>query len=483
MDAGNSAGSLLKNEREKYDQESATPGMDVDLDLIKKYNVQGPRYTSYPTAVQFSEAGDHDLASLKRYLREHNNRAHPVSLYFHIPFCFSLCWYCGCTKIITKDQDRGDLYLDYLEKEMDLIANLLHSDSEVIQIHFGGGTPTFLKPQQLRRLGSAIAKRFNLTSSTEFGVEIDPRRCTKEHIKALKHIGCNRASLGVQDTNEKVQEAIHRIQPFGQTQQVTEWLRGAGITSINFDLIYGLPRQTLDTFKQTMDDVLRLRPERLAVYSYAHIPAIMPAQKLLDENEMPSTDVKLGMLRQSIEYLTGNSYRFIGMDHFSRKDEELSRAMDDGTLQRNFQGYSTHSGADLYAFGMSGISNVGGNYWQNTKAIGDYYKQLDAGDFPVFKTLALSRDDLIRKNVIMNIMCRMGVDFAQLSDKWNIDFSGYFADELAKMADFINDGLIMQSGKHIQITDKGRLFLRNIAMCFDRYLNSPKTEQKFSKTV
>ncbi|MBN2732732.1 MAG: oxygen-independent coproporphyrinogen III oxidase, partial [Balneolaceae bacterium] len=338
----------------------------MDLELIKKYNVQGPRYTSYPTAVQFSETSEQDTSNLYHCLLERNSKPRDISLYFHIPFCFSLCWYCGCTKIITKDQDRGDLYLDYLEKEMDQVAALLHEDSPVIQIHFGGGTPTFLKPEQLLRLGTSINKRFNLTADTEFGVEIDPRRCTRGHILALKAIGCNRASLGVQDTNPDVQKAIHRIQPFEQTRQVTEWLREEGIDAINFDLIYGLPRQTLETFRQTMDDVLTLQPDRLAVYSYAHIPSLMPAQKLLKIEEMPSTDEKLAMLQESILHLTQNGYRFIGMDHFSREDEELSRAMDEGTLQRNFQGYSTHSGADLYAFGMSGISNVGEYYWQNS---------------------------------------------------------------------------------------------------------------------
>lgn len=485
MDAGNRSKTFLKKERQKYDQKSSSPGMDVDidLDLIKKYNVQGPRYTSYPTAVQFSEADDRDIVTLRHYLADHNQEPHPVSLYFHIPFCFSLCWYCGCTKVITKDQDRGDLYLDYLEKEMDLIAGLLHEDSEVIQVHFGGGTPTFLTPHQLNRLGAAITKRFTLTPSTEFGVEIDPRRCTREHINALSHIGCNRASLGVQDTNKQVQEAIHRIQPFEQTERVTRWLREAGINSINFDLIYGLPRQTLATFQQTLDDVLGLRPDRLAVYSYAHIPGIMPAQKLLREEEMPSTDEKLGMLRQSIAYLTDNRYRFIGMDHFSRENDELSRAMDEGTLQRNFQGYSTHSGADLYAFGMSGISNVGQYYWQNTKDLGAYYQQLDAGKSPVFKTLSLSRDDLIRKNVIIRLMCRMGIDFSRLSEKWNIRFTDYFADALSKLAPLEQDGLVITAADHMHITEKGRLFLRNIAMCFDRYLEPSKTEHKFSKTV
>lgn len=455
----------------------------LNIDLIKKYNVQGPRYTSYPTAVQFSEAEEGDLKLLYEYLSDRNREPRPVSLYFHIPFCFSLCWYCGCTKIITKDQDRGDVYLNYLEKEMDQVSNMLHPDSKIVQIHFGGGTPTFLKPDQLQRLGNEIKSRFNLTKTTEFGVEIDPRRCTREHIQTLADIGCNRASLGVQDTNEKVQEAIHRIQPFEQMQQVTHWLREANIDSINFDLIYGLPLQTLETFQQTIDDVLTLHPDRLAVYSYAHIPSMMPAQKLLNEADMPSTDEKLAMLQLSISYLTENRYRFIGMDHFSREDEELSQAMDNGTLQRNFQGYSTLAGADLYAFGMSGISNVGEYYWQNTKDIGGYYEQLDEGNAPVFKILQLSRDDRLRKSVIMDIMCRMGIDYHAVERQWDIDFTHYFSGELEGLQELEKDGLVVRSPNSLKITEKGRLFLRNIAMCFDYYLNEQKEVHNFSKTV
>lgn len=457
--------------------------VDIDFDLIKKYSVQGPRYTSYPTAVQFQEITERKGDELWHYLLERNSETRPISLYFHIPFCFSLCWYCGCTKIITKDQDRGDAYLDYLEKEMDQISEIIHPASKVVQIHFGGGTPTFLKPDQLRRLGKAINKRFNTSADTEFGVEIDPRRCTQEHIQTLAEIGCNRASLGVQDTNEKVQEAIHRIQPFEQTKQVTEWLRDAGITSTNFDLIYGLPRQTLRTFKRTMDDVLSLQPDCLAVYSYAHIPSIMPAQKLLNEDEMPSTDEKLGMLQQSIEYLTDNSYRFIGMDHFSREDEELSIAADEGTLQRNFQGYSTHSGADLYAFGMSGISNVGDYYWQNTKELGDYYSSLDNSYLPVMKILQLSKDDKIRKYIIMQLMCKMGLSFAETEEKWDIIFEDYFSNSLDRLSVLRSDGLVEVTNNGISITEQGRLFLRNIAMCFDRYLHVSKVGSSFSKTV
>lgn len=455
----------------------------MDLELIKKYNVQGPRYTSYPTAVQFSEASEQDVTNLHNYLMERNNEPRRISLYFHIPFCFSLCWYCGCTKVITKDTDRGDAYLTYLEEEMDQKAKIIHPESEVVQVHFGGGTPTFLRPDQIQRLGKLIHDRFNLTEETEFGVEIDPRRCTEQHIEALVEIGCNRASLGVQDTNEEVQEAVHRIQPFEQLKEVNGWLRDAGIISVNFDLIYGLPKQSLDTFRQTMDEVLTLSPDRMAVYSYAHIPSLMPAQKLLNEEDMPSTDEKLSMLKFSIEYLTENGYRFIGMDHFSREDEELTKAMENGTLQRNFQGYSTLAGADLYAFGMSGISNVDSWYWQNEKDLAKYYEQLDDGESPIFKSYTLSEDDFIRQDVIMSIMCRMGIDFNEIAEKWGINFSDYFSDELARLEEFQNDGLVVRTSDNIQITEQGRLFLRNIAMCFDYYLNESKDLHNYSKTV
>lgn len=456
---------------------------DVDLKLIKKYNVQGPRYTSYPTAVQFQESDEKDLELLVDHLRNHNLEKRRVSLYVHIPFCFSLCWYCGCTKVITKDQESGDRYLDYLEKEMDLVSGMLHPDSEVIQIHFGGGTPTFLTPKQLKRLGKIIDERFNVGEETEYGVEIDPRRCTREHISALGQIGCNRASLGIQDTNLKVQQAIHRVQPFGQTKDVLRWLREEKINSINFDLIYGLPKQTLNTFRKTMDDVMQLRPDRLAVYSYAHIPQIMPAQKLLNPDEMPSTDEKLAMLQLSITHLTENGYRFIGMDHFSAEDEELSKAMDEDTLQRNFQGYSTHSGADLYAFGMSGISNVGDVYWQNDKEIESYYRSLDENQFPVIKKLSLNMDDLIRKDAIMKIMCRSRLSYQELEEQWNIRFTDYFAESLDKLRPLEEDGLVEIQKRNIIITKTGRLFLRNIAMCFDAYLQDREVSLSFSKTI
>lgn len=455
----------------------------IDLALIKKYNVQGPRYTSYPTAAQFHEVDKPQSSTLLDDLRERNRAPRPISLYFHIPFCFSLCWYCGCTKIITKNNDRGDGYLDYLEKELTLMVQIIHPQSEVVQIHFGGGTPTFLSPRQLKRLGEIIAKHFQFTQKTEFSVEIDPRECSEEQIEVLAEIGCNRASLGVQDTNEAVQKAINRIQPFSQTKQVTDWLRKHGICAINYDLIYGLPKQNLATFQQTMNDVLSMQPDRLAVYSYAHIPALMPSQKLLDTKDFPSTDEKLKMLQASISYLTSKDYRFIGMDHFSKENEELSKAMDANTLQRNFQGYSTKAKTDLYAFGMSGISMVGNWYWQNTKDLAQYYKEIDQGDFPISKALKLHTDDLIRQEVIMDIMCKTNVDYQRISDKWNIDFKTYFSKELSALKSLQADHLVHISKNGLSIPTKGRLFLRNIAMYFDAYLNQALTKHHFSKTV
>lgn len=457
-------------------------------DLIRKYNVKGPRYTSYPTAAQFSEADDGDYTMLESYLGERNRCPRPLSLYVHVPFCFSLCWYCACTKIITRDRGRGDHYLDYLEREIDLLAGRLGPGAPLQQLHFGGGTPTFLEPAQLLRLGDALRKRFRFTGQTEFSVEIDPRRCTRAHVQALAAIGCNRASLGVQDTNPDVQKAIHRVQPIEQVDRVCRWLREEGIRSLNFDLIYGLPRQSRQTFGKTLEEVTDFRPDRLAVYSFAHLPSLMPAQRLLEEDDLPSADEKIAMLRLAIDRLEGEGYRFIGMDHFAREDDELVEAMDSGDLHRNFQGYSTRAGADLYALGMSGISGAGGWYWQNAKELGDYYRELDRGMLPVAKYARLDRDDEMRRMIIGHIMCRMGVDFIEVERRWDIDMNDYFARELHRLEELERDGLLRLHNDRISINETGRLFLRNIAMCFDRYLHRDEarpnhSEPQYSKTV
>lgn len=451
------------------------------LKLIEKYNVPGPRYTSYPTAVEFEER--FDPVDFETYLKEYNSQPRRLSLYFHIPFCFSLCWYCGCTKIITRDASRGEVYIDYLEKEMDRLAPLLHKESRVVQLHFGGGTPTFLSPDELRRLGAAIHHRFHFAGDAEISIEIDPRRLTRDHVTAIREAGFNRASLGIQDTNADVQEAIHRIQPMEKNREVTGWLREAGFESVNFDLIYGLPRQTTETFTQTLEDILELEPDRLAVYSYAHVPWIMPAQKLLNEDEFPSTDEKLGMLSKAIRFLTSNGYEYIGMDHFARTGDELAEARSNGTLQRNFQGYSTHGGTDLYAFGMSGISQVGKLYYQNTKDINAYYEALDDERWAVQKTRWLNEDDLLRRDVIMQLMCRTELPFAEVDERWGIEAVDYFHEEIDRLDGLEADGLVERKPDRIKITSKGRLFLRNIAMVFDRYLHLKKSEKTYSKTV
>lgn len=451
------------------------------FELVQKYNVPGPRYTSYPTAVQFTEEfGDTDLdAALSRRAES----AKAVSLYFHIPFCFSLCWYCGCTKIITRDQDRGDSYLDYLAKEAALVAKSLHPGSAAKQIHFGGGTPTFLTPVQLRRLGEIIHRYFSVDEDVEFSVEIDPRRCTEEHIIALKEIGVNRASLGVQDTNPEVQKAIHRIQPFELTQEVTGYLRNHGIEKINFDLIYGLPLQTPSTFARTIEDVTALDPDRFAIYSYAHIPSIMPAQKLLNPEQFPATDEKLNMLIHAIGTLPEYGYRYIGMDHFAKEDDELSLALDNGTLQRNFQGYSTRAELEMIALGMSGISQGDDLYYQNEKDLGRYYKTLDEGRLPVAKVLPLTEEDKLRRYVIMQIMCRGEIHFEQFYRETGIRFEEKFFSELERLRPLEKDGLVMQHVGGFDITNTGRLFLRNVSMLFDGYIGERQHKTAYSKTV
>ena len=449
--------------------------------LIQKYNVPGPRYTSYPTAIQFSEDFDH--GDIESRLMKSRSTGQPLSLYIHIPFCFSLCWYCGCTKIVTRDQSRGDLYLNYLEKESALVVKDLKKAPSLKQIHFGGGTPTFLTPDQLHRLGGIIQKHFDIHPEVEFSVEIDPRKCTEEHIAALSEIGVSRASLGVQDTNSEVQKAIHRIQPFEQTKYVARLLGDYGIFDINCDLIYGLPRQTTDTFRQTIADVSSLNPDRLAVYSYAHMPSIMPAQKLLNEAEFPSPEEKLSMLTMAVNLLPEHGYRYIGMDHFARDDDELSRALDEGTLHRNFQGYSTQAELDMVALGMSGISMGESLYVQNAKDLSAYYEALDQSQLPVKKVLELTKEDRIRRSVIMNIMCSGEIRYDEISEKTGIQFESDFSDELKNLDVLEADGLLVRDESGFRVTDTGGLFLRNIAMIFDGYLTKKKGRQVYSKTV
>jgi oxygen-independent coproporphyrinogen-3 oxidase len=455
--------------------------LNVNLDLVKKYNVAGPRYTSYPPATKFTEAFKWPELADKISVNNHAER--DLSIYFHIPFCETLCWFCGCTTVITKDHAQGTPYLNYLEREVAQMAARLNPRRKVVQLHWGGGSPTFLAPDEIRKLGGIIHKHFKFSDDIEAGVEIDPRRLTRDHIVALREIGFNRASLGVQDFDPQVQEAIHRIQPRDLTQQTLDWARELGFGSVNFDLIYGLPHQTADSFNRTLDIVSAMSPDRVAVFSYAHVPWVKPAQKILEQKILPTAEVKLQLLKNVIERLTENNrYVYIGMDHFARPDDELTVAQRNKTLQRNFQGYSTRGTADIYSFGMSAISQIPDAYWQNEKELPDYYAALDAGKAPLTRGYLLTDEDKIRRETIMRVMCDLSLDYAAMSQRLGLDFARHFASELAALEPFEADGLVRRSPASLEVTDTGRLFIRNIAMCFDNTL-APSGERKHSRTI
>ena len=454
--------------------------MHLDLDLVRKYNVPGPRYTSYPPATKFTEAVA--WPQLADELVTNNRTDRDLSLYFHLPFCKTLCWFCGCTTVITTQQGQSATYIKYLKKELAQMAAVVNPRRKVVQLHWGGGTPTFLKPPEIRELGQAIRDQFKFAPNIEAGVEIDPRRITPDHLQALRDAGFNRASLGVQDFDPKVQKAVHRIQPREMTAGVIKELRELGFESVNVDLIYGLPFQTVESFEKTLDQVLELSPDRLAIFSYAHVPWIKPSQKIL-EKALPSADTKLQLLRLIVEKLTGvGKYIYIGMDHFARRDDELAVAQRNKTLHRNFQGYSTRGGTDIYAFGMSAISQTQNAYWQNLKDLPTYYGALDAGKVPILRGYVLTDDDKIRRETIMRLMCDLELNYDDMSRKLGVNFPDYFAGELEALADLRADGLIKQSSSGFEVTKQGRFFIRNIAMRFDAYL--PKeTERRFSKTI
>jgi oxygen-independent coproporphyrinogen-3 oxidase len=451
------------------------------FELVRKYNIPGPRYTSYPTAPQFS--ADVDRAALGDEIdRDNANPASPLSLYFHLPFCETLCWYCGCNTIITRRRGCADDYVELLERELDLLAPLLNRDRPVTQLHFGGGTPTFLPPAQIDRLAAAIHRHFRFAPEAENSVEIDPRRLTLDHVSAFRRLGCNRASLGVQDTNPQVQIAIHRWQPLAQTAQAVEWLRAEGYRSVSFDLIYGLPLQTPETFARTIDDVLTLAPDRLAVFSYAHVPWIKPAQKIFEQrDQLPGSEEKLAMLMVAITKLTEAGYVHIGMDHFARPDDELARAHAEGTLYRNFQGYSTRAGASLHGFGVSSISQTDGSFRQNHKELDAYVAAIEARTLPTERGYLLTDEDKRRRAIISDLMCRGGLNYADLSRRLGVDFASAYAPEIASLAELEADGLLVRHADRVAITDLGQLFLRIIAMRFDAYLT--RKPAGYSKTV
>jgi oxygen-independent coproporphyrinogen-3 oxidase len=455
--------------------------LKVDLELVKKYNVAGPRYTSYPPATKFSDALGWD--ELSGHIEANNQSPRDLSIYFHIPFCETLCWFCGCTTVITLNHDKGRDYIDYLGREVARIAPRLNRERKAVQLHFGGGSPTFLRPDEIRRLGDIIHKHFTFSTDIEASVEVDPRRLTRDHLAALREIGFNRASMGVQDFNPQVQEAIHRIQPQAMTQQVLDWMRELGYGSVNLDLIYGLPHQTAASFNETLDIVLKMSPDRLAVFSYAHVPWVKPAQKILEHKILPPPEVKLQLLKNVIERLTeDNRYVYIGMDHFAKPQDELAVAQRQKQLQRNFQGYSTRAGSDIYSFGMSAISQTPEVYWQNEKELPEYCAAVDAGRVPLQRGYAVTAEDQIRRETIMRVMCDLSLDYAAMSAKLGLNFTDHFAAELAALAPFEADGLVKRTATGLEVTEGGRLFIRNIAMCFDNTL-APSGERRHSQTI
>jgi len=456
--------------------------IDVNLDLVHKYNVPGPRYTSFPPATKFTETIG--WAKLEPLIRLNNETVRDLSLYFHIPFCPTLCWFCGCTNVVTLNHAKSTEYIGYIEREIRLIKPLLNPARKVVQLHWGGGSPSFLQPAEIRRLGEVIHKNFTFADDIEAGVEVDPRDLTRDHVVAFREVGFNRVSMGVQDFDPVVQKAVHRIQPRAITAQALMWVRELGFKSVNFDLMYGLPYQTLDSFDRTLDIVLEMRPDRLAVFNYAHVPWLKPAQKILErQKHLPPPELKLQLLKLAVEKLTAdNLYVYIGMDHFARPDDELAVAQRQKRLQRNFQGYSTRAGADIYGFGMSSISQIPDAYWQNDKDIASYYAAIDAGKIPLAKGYILNDDEKIRREVIMRIMCDLSLDYATISAKFGISFERYFERELESLAQLETDGLVRRLPTGLEVTEAGRLFIRNIAMCFDNTL-PPIDQRRHSRTV
>ncbi|BCE01154.1 oxygen-independent coproporphyrinogen III oxidase [Marinicellulosiphila megalodicopiae] len=436
--------------------------------LVTQYNVSGPRYTSYPTALQFDPITQNNI---QRVLNLQIGRTEPLSLYIHIPFCEHICFYCACNKVATKDHTKADHYLDKLEKEMQIYSTTF-GHRVIEQLHLGGGTPTFLTPNQLTRLLNLIKQYFNMSDQGEYSIELDPRATSDEHLLVLKKFGFNRASIGVQDFSVLTQQAINRIQPESMVKSLLNQLRKLDFSSINFDLIYGLPKQTTQRFLNTIDKVIDLNPDRIAVYNYAHLPERFKPQRRIDTNQLPSVGEKLEMMSQSIVKLENAGYRYIGMDHFAKPEDELVQAQQNGTLQRNFQGYATCGNLDLLALGCSSISKMGPFYWQNHSDLALYEQSVDDGLFPINKGVSLSDDDLVRQKVINLLSCAQTVNFHEINVKFNIDFKQYFKSELNSLDDLIRSGLIKVDDESIEVTNIGKLMIRPICMKFDAYLNN-----------
>ena len=458
-----------------------------DTELIQRYDINGPRYTSYPTAVQFLTDSGHPRFTIDQYqtaATKSNLSGGPLSIYVHVPFCTSPCFYCGCNRVITRDRSNSDVYLTHLFREIELQATLFDNSRPVQQLHFGGGTPTFLSMDQFRQLMNKLHQHFNLVSdgSHEFSIEIDPRTLTPNMIQELASLGFNRLSLGVQDFDREVQVAVNRVQSVEQTLNAIESAHQQGFKSVNVDLIYGLPKQTTEKFSHTLDLIINANPERIALYGYAHMPHLFKAQRQINSDDLPDAATRLALLQLSIAKLSAAGYVYIGMDHFARSDDELVQAQRDGTLQRNFQGYSTRADCDLIALGVSAISKVGNVYSQNAKTLKEYYAPLESNKLPIQRGIVLDSDDEIRRTVIQQVMCHGHLDFDQLSKQLNIDFTWYFLHEILELQALQRDGLIVMDDSSLRVMPKGWLLLRHVAMVFDAYFKHA-SQRQFSKAV
>jgi oxygen-independent coproporphyrinogen-3 oxidase len=457
---------------------------EIDIELLKRFNQPGPRYTSYPTAPLFSPV--FTSADYEREVVETNGggETSDLSLYFHFPFCAKLCYFCGCNMMVSNDRSMIREYNEFLKKEIEHLAPLISKNRKVEQLHFGGGTPSHLNPDEILDIGAFIKSKFNFSGDLEASVEIDPRGLTREHLEAFREIGFNRTSFGVQDFNPEVQEAINRVQGEDITRQTVVWARELGYKSVNIDLIYGLPHQTLPNFADSVEKVIDISPDRIAVFNYAHVPWLKKHQNIIKTEDLPNADNRLQILRMTIEKLIAAGYEYIGLDHFAKPTDELAIAQKNNTLYRNFQGYSTKAGADVYAFGVSAISQFQNIYAQNIKDLKEYYARVEAGHAPTNVGYRMTFDDHVRKETIMQLMCHLEIDKRDIERRFGIDFEEYFAADIPKLNVFINENLLENNADKIKIIGQGKLIIRNVAMCFDAYLEKMMKEKPvFSKTV
>ncbi|MDX9697961.1 MAG: oxygen-independent coproporphyrinogen III oxidase [Rhodocyclaceae bacterium] len=454
-----------------------------DPKLIRRFDVNGPRYTSYPTADRFVEA--FDARALQDWLakRAIGGVSKPLSLYFHIPFCNTICYYCACNKIITKDHGRSAKYLKYLDKEIGLQASHLGGSRQVTQLHLGGGTPTFLSHDEMRQLMESVRSRFTLVPNGEYSIEVDPRKVDFDTVKLLAELGFNRMSVGVQDFNHDVQVAVNRVQSIDETRLVMEAARATGFKSISMDLIYGLPRQNVISFNRTLEEVLSLSPDRISLYSYAHLPGLFKPQRRINAPDLPTADTKLQILQLAIRRLTEAGYVYIGMDHFAKPDDELSVAQRQGRLHRNFQGYSTQAECDLLAFGVSSIGKIGPVYAQNVKTLDEYYDALDRDELPVLRGVELTADDLLRRAIIQALMCHFELSIESIEIAHLINFREYFAEEIKDLREMELAGLVRLDDEWLTVLPPGRMLVRGIAMLFDRYIRADRERARYSKVI